>query len=94
MSLLAAQLCPTVTLRAVCSPPAPLSLGFSRQEYLSELPFPFPGDLPDPGIEPGSLTLQADALLSEPTGKPKIDDVCIKHIIICSNIHSMNSIDT
>ena len=40
---------------------APPSLEFSRQEYWSGLPFPFPGDLPNPGIEPGSSTLQADA---------------------------------
>ena len=45
---------------------APLSMGFSRQECWSGLPFPSPGDLPDPGIEPGSPTLQADALPSEP----------------------------
>ena len=38
-------------------------MGFSRQEYWSELPFPFPGDLPDPGIKPGSPALQADDLL-------------------------------
>ena len=44
---------------------------FSRQEYWSGLPFPSPGDLPDPGIEPGSPALQADALLSEPPGKLK-----------------------
>ena len=44
-------------------------MGFSRQEYWSGLPFPSPGDLPDPGIEPGSPALQADALLSEPPGK-------------------------
>ena len=43
----------------------PLSMGFSRQEYWSGLPFPFPGDLPDPGIKPGSPTLQADSLPSE-----------------------------
>ena len=49
---------------------APLSMEFSRQEYWSELPFPSPGDLPNPGIEPGSLTLWADALLSEPPGNP------------------------
>jgi len=42
-------------------------MGFSRQEYWSGLPFPSPGDLPDPGIEP---SLQADALTSEPPGKP------------------------
>ena len=45
---------------------APLSMGSSRQEYWSGLPFPSPGDLPDPGIEPRSPTLQADALPSEP----------------------------
>ena len=49
---------------------APLSMGFSRQEHWSGWPFPSPGDLPDPGIEPGSPALQADALLSEPPGKP------------------------
>ena len=49
---------------------APQSMDFSRQEYWSGLPFPFPGDLLNPGIEPGSPALQADALLSEPPGKP------------------------
>ena len=50
---------------------APPSMGFSRQEYWSGLPFPSPGDLlPNPGIEPGSPALQADALPSEPPGKP------------------------
>ena len=48
---------------------APPSMGFSRQEYWSGLPFPFPGDLPDPGIEPRSPALQADALPSETPGK-------------------------
>ena len=43
---------------------------FSRQEYWSGLPFPSPGDLPDPGIKPGSSALQADTLLSEPPGRP------------------------
>ena len=42
------------------------SMGFSRQEYWSGLPFPSPEDLPDPGIEPRSPTLWADALPSEP----------------------------
>ena len=42
---------------------------FSSQEYWSGLPFPSPGDLPDPGIEPGSPALQADSLLSESPGK-------------------------
>ena len=49
---------------------APPSMGFSRQEYWSGLPFPSPGDLPDPGIKSGSPSLQADTLLSEPPGKP------------------------
>ena len=49
---------------------APPSVGFSRQEYWSGLPFPSPGDLPDPGIEPRSPTLDADALTSESPGKP------------------------
>ena len=49
---------------------APLSMGFSRQEYWSGLPFPSPGDLPIPGIKPGSPALQADALSSEPPEKP------------------------
>ena len=44
---------------------APLSVGFSKQEHWSGLPFPPPGDLPDPGIEPGSPALQADSLLTE-----------------------------
>ena len=51
---------------------APPSMGFSKQECWNGLPFPSPGDLPDPGIEPGSPTLQADALPSEPPGKPKV----------------------
>ena len=45
-------------------------MGFSRREHWSGLPFPSPGDLPDPGIEPRSPALQADALTSEPPGKP------------------------
>ena len=44
---------------------APLSMGFFRQGYCSSLPFPSPGDLLDPGIEPGSPALQADSLLNE-----------------------------
>ena len=49
---------------------APLSKEFSRQEYWSGLPCPPPGDLPNPGIQPRSPTLQADSLSSEPSGKP------------------------
>ena len=49
---------------------APLSMGFSRQEYWSGLPFSSPGDLPNSGIEPRSPALQANSLPSEPPGKP------------------------
>ena len=51
---------------------APLSMGYSRQEYWSGLTFPSPGDLPDSGIEPGSPALQADSLPAEPPGKPML----------------------
>ena len=50
---------------------APLSMGFSKEEYWSGLPFPSPGDLPNPEIEPGSPALQADSLPSELPGKPE-----------------------
>ena len=62
---------------------APLSMGFSGQEYWSGLTFPSTGDLPNPGIEPRSPALQTDALPSEPPGKPitswKIDEEQWKH---------------
>ena len=64
---------------------APPSMGFSRQECWSRLPFPSPGDLPDPGIEPGSPTLQADALQSEPPGKPNYI-----HKIVLNNYETFN----
>ena len=57
---------------------ASLSMEFSRQEYWSGLPFPSPGDLPYPGIEPGSSALQADSLPSELPGKP-INTIKIFH---------------
>ena len=56
---------------------APPSMGFSRQEYCSGLPFPSPGDLPDPGIEPRSPALEADTLTSEPPGKPPLEAVLV-----------------
>ena len=64
-----AQSCPTL-----CNPMAPLSLGFSRQEYESELPFPSPGYLPDPVIKSMSsvaLALASGFFTTEPPGKPK-----------------------
>ena len=54
---------------------APPSMGFSRQEYWSGLPFPSPGDLPNPGTEPGSPALQADILSSEPPKKSNMEEV-------------------
>ena len=62
---------------------APPSMGFSRQECWSGLPFPSPGDLPDPGIEPGSPALQADTLPSEPLGKHASK--------LCANITNVTS---
>ena len=62
---LVAKLCPTLAIPWTIAHQAPLSMGFSRQEYWSGLPFPSPGDLPNPGIEPGSPALQADDLPTE-----------------------------
>ena len=61
--------CPTLCGPMGCSPRAPLSMGFSGQEYWSRLPFPSPGDLHDPGIELRPAAFQADSLPSEPPGK-------------------------
>ena len=52
------------------APQAPLSMGFSRQEYWSSLPFPSPGDLPDPGIKITSPALAGRFFTTEPPGKP------------------------
>ena len=64
------QSCPTVCDPWTVAHQASPSMGFSRQEYWSGLPFPSPGDLLDPGIEPRSPTLQADTLTWDPPGKP------------------------
>ena len=64
-SSLVAKLCPTFATPWTIALEAPLSVGFSRQEYWSGLPFPSPGDLPNPGIEPASPALQADSLPTE-----------------------------
>ena len=69
--VLVAQLCPTLCDPWTVAHQAPLSMEFSRQEYWSGLPFPSPGDLPEPGIEPESPALEADALPSELLGKPQ-----------------------
>ena len=67
---LVAKLCPTLETPWTVACRAPLSMGFSRQEYWSGLPFPSPGDLPNPGIEPRFPALQADSLPTELWGKP------------------------
>ena len=59
---------------------APLSMEFFRQEYWSGFPFPSSGDLPNPGIQPGSSKLQAGALPSEPPWKPQLASKA-KHIV-------------
>ena len=61
-----AQLCLTLCIPWTVVDQAPQSMGFSRQEYWSGLPFSSPGNLPDPGIKPMSPVLQADTLTSEP----------------------------
>ena len=66
---LVAKLCPTLMTPWTVAHQAPLSMGFSRQECWSGLPFPSPEDLPDPGIEPRSPALQADSLPTELPGK-------------------------
>ena len=76
-----AQLCPTLaTLWTVAYQASP-SMGFSRQENWSGLPFPSPEDLPDPGIEPGSPALEAEALTSEP-------------LVCCNKIATVSSLRT
>ena len=65
------KLCPTLATPWTVARQAPLSRGFSRQECWSGLPFPSPGDLPNPGTEPRSPTLQADSLPTELQGKHK-----------------------
>ena len=67
--VLVAQSCLTLCNPVDCSPLGALSMEFSRQEYWSGLPFPFPGDHPNPGIESRSLTLQGDSLPPKPPGK-------------------------
>ena len=83
MKVKVAQSCPSLCHPMDHSPRAPLSMGFSRQEYWSGLSFPSPGDIPNPGIKPRSPALQADPLQSEPSGKPRnyitrvADSLCI-----------------
>ena len=83
--VLAAQLYWTLCIPMDCSPQVPLSMEFSRQEYWNGLPFPSPGDLPDPGTEPRSPALQADSLPSEPPRKN-----CFKSRAVSFPLHLQN----
>ena len=81
-----------------CSHQAPLSIGFSRQEYRSELPFPPPGDLPEPGLKPVSFMSPAFAggfFTTEPPGKPDSNDCLycqsMEHMLIKAN-HGQQSV--
>ena len=65
VEVLVAESCLTLVIPWTVACQAPLSMGFSKQEYWNGLPFPPPGDLSDPGIEPGSPTSQADDLPTE-----------------------------
>ena len=73
------QSCPTLCLPIDCNHQAPLSMGFSSQEYWSGLPCPSPGDLPNPGIKPMSLMSPAlaSSFLTEPPGKPYICNIYV-----------------
>ena len=71
-----------MTLRTIAYQ-APPSMGFSRQEYWSGVPFLSPGDLSNPGIEAGSPTLQADALPSEPPGKLQFGQRSYEQLNLC-----------
>ena len=79
---LIAKSCPTLASPWAVACQGPPSMGFSRQEYWSGLPFPSPGDLPDPGMEPRDRTgvsrIEGRALTSEPPGKPHLIKVVTK----------------
>ena len=73
MKVLVAQSCPALCDPIDYSPPDSLSMGFSKQEYWSGQPFLFPGELPNPEIEPGPPALQADSFLFKHQGSPIIN---------------------
>ena len=73
-----------------CQPP--LSVGFSRQEYLSGLPFPSPGDLPDPGTEPESPALAGGFFTTEPPGKLSYDYFISYHVIYHTDASFISSV--
>ena len=76
---LVAKPCLTLTTPWTVACQAPLSMGFTRQEYWNGLPFPSPRDFPDPGIEPRSPELEADYLLTELQGNNASHLLMLKH---------------
>ena len=72
VKVLVTQSCLTLCDPWTVAHQASLSMGYSRKEHWSGLPFPSPGDHPNPGIEPRSPALQVDSLPSEPPGKPTL----------------------
>ena len=90
---LVAKLCLSLATPWTVDHQAPLPMGFSRQAYWSGLPFPSPGDLPNPGIKPGSPALQADSLPTELWGKPTSSIVSYTHkktgeiLKLCKSAH-------
>ena len=83
VKMLVAQSCPTVLQ-------APLSMGFSRQQYWSGWLFPFPADFPDPEMEFQSLALQMDSLPSKPPRKSPV--ISSKHLMLCCPLWFLPSI--
>ena len=83
---LVANLCLILAIPRTIVHQAPVSMGFSKQEYCSGLPFPSPEDLPYPGMEPGSPALQADSSKTEPPGKPLLFVIPYTYFI---NIYSI-----
>ena len=83
---LVAKSCPTLATPWTIACQAPLSMGFSRQECWRGLPFPSPGNLPDPGIKPRSPALQADSLPPELRAKPRgrgAEPRCFRNLSLC-----------
>ena len=74
--------CPILATPWIVDCHAPLSLGFSRQEYWSGLPFPSPGDLPEPGIKPGSPALQVDSYRLSYEGSPSTTLEAPKEMVV------------
>ena len=81
---LVAKTCPTLATPWTVAGQAPLSMEFSRQEYWGGLPFPSPGDLPDPEIEPGCPALQVYSLPTEPPGKSYV--FCYAYAEQCTSL--------